>query len=59
MVLKSAGDVEIFGGKLAAIADYNAILSQQQDAFSAALPRARRVCAPGPLNLPTCAIAGV
>ena len=45
------GDVEIFGGKLAAIADYNAILSQQQDAFSAALPRARRVCAPRPLQL--------
>ena len=48
---KAFGDVEIFGGKLAAIADYNALLSLQQDAFAAALPRARRVSAPADLQL--------
>lgn len=48
---RAFGDIEIFGSKRAAIADYNAILDQHQAAFAAALPRARRVAAPSDLQL--------
>jgi hypothetical protein len=46
-----AGEVEIFDGKPAVIADHNARLDLYQQAFSARLPAAARVAAPPELRL--------
>lgn len=43
--------VELFTGKPAAIADYNAVLDRHQTAFAATVPQATRICAPARLQL--------
>ena len=48
---RAFGEVEIFTGKPAAIADYNAILARHQAAFAAAAPQAIRIAAPPALHL--------
>jgi hypothetical protein len=48
---RAFGEVEIFNGKPAVIADYNAVLSHHQAAFADAAPSAARVSAPASLHL--------
>ena len=48
---RAFGEVEIFTGKPAAIADYNTILARHQAAFAAAVPQATRISAPSELRL--------